>query len=104
MIGEELAELSDKITLEVYDFVDDKEIAEQYNIDKIPATVVMKGGDQAKDYNIRYFGIPSGYEFSSLIEDILMVSAEDSGLSDTTKEYLASLSEPVHLQVFVTPT
>jgi alkyl hydroperoxide reductase subunit AhpF len=104
MIGEELAELSDKITLEVYDFVDDKEVAEQYNIDKIPATVVMKGGDGAKDYNIRYFGIPSGYEFSSLIEDIMMVSAEDSGLSETTKEYLASLSEPVHLQVFVTPT
>jgi glutaredoxin-like protein len=104
MIGEELAALSDKISLEVYDFEEDKEIVETYNIDKIPATVIMKGGDAPKDYGIRYFGIPSGYEFSSLIEDIMMVSGGDSGLSTATKEMLAKLEEPVHLQVFVTPT
>ncbi len=104
MIAEELSDLSDKISLAVYDFMEDKEIAEQYNIDKIPATVVMRGGDDPKDYNIRYFGIPSGYEFSSLIEDIMMISGGESGLSETTKEYVAALSEPVHLQVFVTPT
>ena len=104
MIGEELAALSDKISLEVYDFEKDKEIAETYNIDKIPATVIMTGGDQPKDYGIRYFGIPSGYEFSSLIEDIMMISGGDSGLSAETKEMLANLEEPVHLQVFVTPT
>jgi glutaredoxin-like protein len=104
MIGEELAALSDKISLEVYDFEEDKEIVETYNIDKIPATVIMKGGDAPKDYGIRYFGIPSGYEFSSLIEDIMMVSGGDSGLSTATKEMLANLEEPVHLQVFVTPT
>jgi glutaredoxin-like protein len=104
MIGEELAALSDKISLEVYDFEDDKEIAETYNIDKIPATIIMEGGDQPKDYGIRYFGIPSGYEFSSLIEDIMMISGGESGLSAATKDVLANLEEPVHLQVFVTPT
>jgi glutaredoxin-like protein len=104
MIAEELAALSDKITLEVYDFMNDKEIAEQYNIDKIPATVVMKGGDAPKDYGIRYFGIPSGYEFSSLIEDIMMISSGQSGLSQETKDILAKLDQPVHFQVFVTPT
>jgi glutaredoxin-like protein len=104
MIGEELAALSDKITLEVYDFINDKEIAEQSNIDKIPATIVMKGGDAPKDYGIRYFGIPSGYEFSSLIEDIMMVSSGQSGLSQETKDILAKLDQPVHFQVFVTPT
>ncbi|RME74768.1 MAG: glutaredoxin [Chloroflexi bacterium] len=104
MIAEEVAALSDKISLEVYDFVKDREIAEQYGIDKIPATVIMRGGDQPKDYGIRYFGIPSGYEFSSVIEDILMVSAGDSGLSQQTKDFLAKLDKPLHLQVFVTPT
>lgn len=104
MIAEELADLSDKISLEVYDLVKDSEIAEQYNIDKIPATVVMQGGDNPKDFNIRYFGIPSGYEFSSLIEDIMMVSTGESGLSAATQEILAKLDTPVHLQVFVTPT
>jgi glutaredoxin-like protein len=104
MIGEELAALSAKIALEVYDFEDDKEIAESYGIDKIPATIIMTGGEQSRDYGIRYFGIPSGYEFSSLIEDIMLVSSGQSGLSVATKEFLANLEKPVHLQVFVTPT
>ncbi len=104
MISEELAELSDKISLEVFDYVKDKEIAENYDIDKIPATVVMKGGANPQDYHIRYFGIPSGYEFSSLIEDIMMISSGESGLSSQTKAQLADLSQALHLKVFVTPT
>ncbi len=104
MIAEEVSELSDKISLEVYDFQRDSEIAETYHIDKIPATVIMRGGETPKDFNLRYFGIPSGYEFSSIIEDIMMVSGGDSGLSADTKAFLANLSEPLHLQVYVTPT
>ncbi len=69
-ILQELEELSENISLEIYDFVEDKDQVEQYNIDKIPAVVVA--GDN--DYGIRYFGIPAGYEFSSVIEDIIDVS------------------------------
>jgi glutaredoxin-like protein len=104
MIAEEVSELSEAISLEVYNFVTDKEIAEEYNIDKIPAIVMMRGGDEPKDYGIRYYGIPSGYEFSSLIEDVMMVSQGESGLSEATKSQVAGLTEPVHMQVFVTPT
>jgi glutaredoxin-like protein len=56
------------------------------------------------DFGIRYLGIPSGHEFSSLIQDILIISSRDSGLSDSTRNFLAELSEPVLLQVFVTRT
>jgi glutaredoxin-like protein len=103
-IAEELAELSDRLSVQVYDFVADKELAEQYGIDKIPATVVTLGGDEARDYGIRYYGIPSGYEFSSLVHDILMVSVGESGLSAATRNWISELTEPLHLQVFVTPT
>lgn len=99
-IAHEVAELSDKIAVEVYNFVTDKAVADQYGVDKIPATVVV--GE--KDYGIRFYGIPAGYEFTSLIEDIMMVSVGDSGLSDATKESIAQIKEPVHIQVFVTPT
>ena len=99
-IAQEVASLSDKITVEVYNFVADKAVADQYGVDKIPATVIE--GEQ--DYGIRFFGIPSGYEFSSLIEDIMMVSSGESGLSEDTKKTIATLKEPVHIQVFVTPT
>jgi len=104
MIAEEIAELSDSISLEVYNFVTDKEVAEQYEIDKIPAIAVLRDDDKPVDYGIRYYGIPSGYEFSSIIEDVMMVSQGESGLSEATKTQVAELAEPLHLQVFVTPT
>lgn len=96
----EVAELSDKITLEVHDFVADKEIADRYGVDKIPATVVMSD----VDYGIRFYGIPSGFEFTSLIEDIIDVSRGAATLSDETRKALEKLPGGIHLQVFVTPT
>lgn len=104
MIAEEVADLSDAISVEVYNFVTDKEVAEQYGIDKIPAIAVLRGSDEPKDYGIRYYGIPSGYEFSSLIEDVMMISQGESGLSEATKKEVEALADSVHIQVFVTPT
>jgi glutaredoxin-like protein len=99
-ILEEVAELSDKLSLSVYNFQTDKELSEKYKIDKIPATVI----EGKRDYGIRYYGIPSGYEFSSLLEDIVDVSIAESGFSAEAKEMLAKIDKPLHLQVFVTPT
>jgi glutaredoxin-like protein len=102
---EELAPLSDKIHLEVYDFNADADKAKEYNVDKAPATIIAAyDNGTIKNYGIRYFGIPSGHEFSSLIQDIMTVSERDSGLKPETREFLHSITEPVHLQVFVTPT
>ncbi len=100
----EVVDLSDKLTVEIYDFVQDSDQAIQYQVDKIPATIVMAGGETPVDYGIRYYGIPSGYEFSSLIQDIMMVGLGESGLSIETKSWLKGLTAPLHLQVFVTPT
>ena len=96
----EVADLSDKITLQVYNFVVDKEVAQQFGIRRIPGLAIVG----AKDYGIRFYGIPSGYEFNSLVEDITAVSTGVHGLSDETVAGLARLTAPVHLQVFVTPT
>jgi len=97
---EELAGLSDKIQAEVYDFVADKTKLDAYGIDKIPAIAVVG----KKDYGVRFYGIPSGYEFSSLVESISRVSRGESGLSEATKKALAGLDQDMHIQVFVTPT
>jgi len=96
----ETAELSEKIRLEVYNFQLDREQVEAFGVDKIPATVVM--GE--RDYGIRFYGIPSGYEFASLVEAILAVSHGDSGLSPETREKLRRVNAPLHIQVLVTPT
>ena len=99
-IAREVAELSPKLSVEVYNFVTDKAVAEQYGIDKIPATAVIG----ARDYGIRFYGVPAGYEFTTLVEDIFDVSAGESGLSAAAKEALGRITVPVTLQVFVTPT
>ena len=102
---EEVQAISDKISLDVYDLEEDAAKAAEYKVDKAPAIVIAaKNGDTIKDYGIRYYGIPSGHEFSSLIQDILQVSERDSGLQPATREFLRSLNQPVHLQEFVTPT
>jgi len=99
-LAQEVAALSDKIELVTYNFVVDKEPVAKYKIDKIPALVIE--GD--KDYGIRYYGVPYQYEFASLIEDIVDVSRRSNRLSPKTKEALQKVANPVHIQVFVTPT
>ncbi len=102
MILEEVTELSDKIHLDVHNYLEDQELAKQYNVDKIPATIILD--EDKKNYGIRYFGIPSGYEFTTLIEDIKMVSKGDSGLTEKTRRVLAKLTTDLHIQIFITPT
>lgn len=99
-VATELGELSPKIKVEVYDFVRDQMKATELRIDKIPATAVVG----RKDHGIRFYGVPSGYEFNSLVGAIQDVSRGDSGLSPKTKEAMKEVDQPVHLQVFVTPT
>ncbi len=97
---QELKQISDKIKLEIYDFVKDKALAGKLGVDKIPAVVVMDD----TDYGIKFYGIPAGYEFGSLIEAIKMVSTGETTLNDESKTFLDSLQKDIHLQVFVTPT
>lgn len=99
-LTQELAELSDKVSVEVVNFHTEKEKVEEYQIARIPAIAVVG----TKDYGVRYYGIPAGYEFSTLLEDIIDVSKGKTDLSEETLEQLARIDTPVHIQVFVTPT
>jgi len=97
---EEIVDLSAKIELVIYDLVQDKEKADAYGVDRVPVVIV----EGERDYGIRFFGIPSGYEFSSLIEDIIAAGTGKTTLSEATKKKLSQLEKPVHIQVFVTPS
>ncbi len=97
---QELAALNDKITVEVYDFVADAEKAKEYGVDKIPALAII--GE--KDYGVRIYGIPYGYELQTLIEAVINISKGKTNLSDNTKNILSEVKVPVHIQVFVSLT
>ena len=97
---QELATLNDKISVEVYDFVADAAKAKEYGIDKIPALAIIG----KKDYGVRIYGLPYGYELQTLIEAVMNVSKGKTDLSDKTKSILTEVKAPVHIQVFVTLT
>jgi alkyl hydroperoxide reductase subunit AhpF len=100
-ILDELSSLSDRLGVEEVNFVLEKERAAQYSVDKIPAIVVLRDGD---DTRIRFFGAPAGYEFMSLVEAVILAGGDESGLSDDSKKLMTQIREPLALEVFVTPT
>ena len=102
---EELASISDgRIRIDVYDVATQPAEATQYRIDKVPAVVVLGDESGRRDFGIRFFGAPAGYDFATLIEDIRMASHGTADLSPATADVLNHLTVPLHLQVFVTPT
>lgn len=97
---EEFVSMSGKLELVVYDFVLHGDEAMNYGVDKIPATVVLGEGES----KLRFYGLTVGYEFSSLVQAVLMVSSHRSGLDAELEELVRSIKEKVHVQVMVTLT
>jgi alkyl hydroperoxide reductase subunit AhpF len=96
----EVAELSDQVSVEVLNPAIDRDRAAAYGVEDVPAIVV----EGARDYGIRFLGVPSGYEFSNLIDAMIVASTGDADLSDTTKSSLSALGDDVDIKVFSTPT
>ena len=102
---EEVTALNDKLALSVYDIQDNADVASRFKVTNAPGIVIAaKDNAEVKNLGIQFSGIPSGHEFSTLINDILIASRRESGLDAKTREYLKNLDKPLHLQVFVTPT
>ena len=97
---DEVASLSDKLTLTVHEISAAKDEAQAHGIDRVPA-FVFKGASRGQ---VRFFGIPSGYEFSALIADLIDVSSGTTDLSEETRKYLSELTEDINIKVFTTPT
>ncbi|MGC8608821.1 MAG: protein disulfide oxidoreductase [Thermoplasmata archaeon] len=101
-LSTEVSELSDKIHLKVYNFDNDKDKVESYGVEKYPATIVSKNG--VEDGRIVYYGLPSGYEFGSLIEDLKNVSIGEAEVSSKATEVISKIDKPITIKVYVTPT
>lgn len=96
----EVAELDDRMSVEVLNPALDRERAEAYGVDRVPAIVV----EGARDYGLRFYGVPSGYEFANLIDAIVVASTGEPALSEATRTSLGTLTTDVDIKVFSTPT
>ena len=101
-LAQEMATLNEKITTEVYDFVANADKAKELCIERIPALAIIG----KKDYGVRIYGIPYGYELQTFIEAIINVSRGrgQTDLTDKTKQVLKDVVAPVDIKVFVTLT
>ena len=108
----ELAKLSDKLEVAVHDVQAEPDTALRYNVNGTLPVILVEPApaeDAESDASstqgaMRFVGLPSGYEFSTLVADIVDVSTGTVGLSEATQAELRGLEQDLHLQVFVTPT
>lgn len=94
----EISECSTKIKLEIFDLKNDR--AKELNVTFGPVLVIK--GENVKG-DLRFYGIPAGYEFSTLVEIITNVSNIEK-ISKRMFEFAKSLNKPLKIEVFVTPT
>jgi alkyl hydroperoxide reductase subunit AhpF len=98
---EELVGLDPRLSAESRNFVLDQERVAELGIERVPAIAVLGEG---VDHGVRVYGLPTGYEFATLVQAILDVSRGTSGLAEPTREALRALERDVRLRVFSTPT
>jgi alkyl hydroperoxide reductase subunit AhpF len=94
---EEVSALSEKVDLRIHDI---RQEQTEFTLDDLPL-LVMSGHNLG---TVRILGVPAGYEFVTLLEDIVDLSTGETALSEETRESLAGLEADLSLQVFVTPT
>ena len=77
-----------------------------YGIDRAPAVVLSCTGRKRSGvwFEDRFLGAPSGYEFVSLVQAILLVGGHGSNLTDANRGRIAVVAKPVTMRVFSTPT
>jgi hypothetical protein len=131
---EELTGLSDRLHLTTVDLGTDPAASPQFNVTAVPTVIIRRrdfatsGASASEDVgerpaeaagsdassrpdasfgrgnNVRFVGLPGGYEFSTLLADLIDVSKGQTGLSEAGQAAVRAIDQPEHMQVFVTPT
>lgn len=96
---QELAALSDLISLRVHIWVEADQETKKFGIERIPATVLRR--DSAV---LKFYGLPGGTEFPGFVESIADISRGATLLSPESTKALRKLKQEITVQVFVTPT
>jgi glutaredoxin-like protein len=100
---EELSAIDGKIHLSTHHVKREPELVRNYKVEMTPAILLLDANGQ--DTKIRFYGIPSGHEFSTLIQDIIAVSNNKPVFFNEQQiDLIKSINTPARIRVFVTPT
>ncbi len=96
----ELVELSDKLSLTLYNTNTDGDLAKEYGVEMVPSIVLLNA--QGKFEGVKFNGIPAGHEINSFIPALIEVSGAQSQLPEDITTAVAAVDKPVNIKVFVT--
>jgi len=101
---QDLARLSDLLRLRLHILDEATTEARELGIDRIPA-IVMRQTPPATGHDrlLKFYGMPGGTEFPSLIESLVDISRGEVLFSEDSLKALRKLKEAVRVKVFVTP-
>ena len=99
-VADQMASLSEQITVEEHNLVLDKDEVSKYQVDQVPVIAVVA----ERDVGIRYYGVPAGFEVESLVSAIEVVAGLAPAVSVSAQSVLDALDRDVRISVFVTPT
>ena len=98
--ADQIASLSERISVEEHNLVLDKNEVVEYQIDRVPAIAVVS----EEDVGLRYYGVPTGFEVESLVSAIEIVAGIAPTVNVATQSALDELDRDLRICVFVTPT
>lgn len=96
---DEIASLSNKIEVKAYEFVQDDVEREKYNVDKVPAIVLLDKDD--KYTGMTFYGLPGGYEINSFLASVLEVAGQKQDIAQDVLDRIQKIGKEIHIQVFV---
>jgi len=97
--AEEIASLSDKLSVIVYDQIADKDMVLKYGVERIPAIVLLD--NEGKDHGVKFYGLPGGYEINSFLGSIIEMSGRRENLPENILSRIKKIDTDVHIEVFV---
>ncbi|PRX30387.1 glutaredoxin-like protein [Orenia metallireducens] len=93
-----LVQLSDKLSLKVYNYRVDKSKSEEYDVHKAPAILILD--KQGNESGIRFYTKPTDHQLEAFIKSLLLVSGNGAELPERLEERVAKIDEMVHIQIF----
>lgn len=96
---EEVVELTDKVSLEIYDINKDNQLADEYGIDKVPGFTILKEDNSLT--GIKFYGPPAGYEINSFIFALLEASGKSQEIPKDLEDRIKAIDKNVNIKVFV---
>ena len=99
-IVSEVAATSPRIKVEEIDAQAEAERARELAGELVPAILFSGGRTKGK---LRYFGLPAGYEMSTLVATLMDIGSNESMVPAEVATELSQLATDIHIKVFVTP-